>query len=158
MGERMIRRFLLWVGVLAVWPVAAQDIDAFGERVTEFTLDNGMHFIVVERPVAPVATFVTFVNVGSVDEPVNNTGIAHIFEHMAFKGTRVIGTRDWQAEAQALERTDEAYRAWLEASYQASGDSEELDELWAEFEHWQEEAGSHIQSEEFSQIIEREGG
>lgn len=158
MGERMIRRFLLWVGVLAVWPVAAQDIDAFGERVTEFTLDNGMHFIVVERPVAPVATFVTFVNVGSVDEPVNNTGIAHIFEHMAFKGTRLIGTRDWEAEALALERTDEAYRAWLEASYRASITEEELDSLWAEFERWQEEAGSYIQSEEFSQIIEREGG
>lgn len=154
----MIKRFLLWVGVLAVWPVAAQDIDAFGERVTEFTLDNGMHFIVVERPVAPVATFVTFVNVGSVDEPVNNTGIAHIFEHMAFKGTRSIGTRDWEAEALALERTDEAYRAWLEASYRASTTDEELDSLWAEFERWQEEAGSYIQSEEFSQIIEREGG
>lgn len=158
MGERMIRRFLLWVAVLAAWPVAAQDIDAFSERVTEFTLDNGMHFIVVERPVAPVATFVTFVNVGSVDEPVNNTGIAHIFEHMAFKGTRLIGTHDWEAEAQALERTDAAYRAWLEASYSGSVTDEELDALWAEFEQWQEEAGRYIQSEEFSQIIEREGG
>src|SRR5690554_1799401 len=158
MGERMIRKFIFAVALMWAGPTMAQDVDAFTERVTEFTLDNGMHFIVVERPVAPVATFVTFVNVGSVDEPVNNTGIAHIFEHMAFKGTRQIGTRDWEAEAEALERTDEAYRAWLEASYQASGDSEELDELWAEFEHWQEEAGSHIQSEEFSQIIEREGG
>lgn len=154
----MIRKLLLWAAMLAVWPAAAQDIDAFAERVTEFTLDNGMHFIVVERPVAPVATFVTFVNVGSVDEPVNNTGVAHIFEHMAFKGTRLIGTRDWQAEAAALQRTDEAYRAWLEASYSGSASDAELDELWAEFEHWQEQAGSYIQSEEFSQIIEREGG
>ncbi|MDP1756401.1 MAG: insulinase family protein, partial [Pseudohongiella sp.] len=67
--------------------LAAQDLDAFAERVSEFTLDNGLHFVVIERPVAPVATFVTFVNVGGVDEPVNNTGVAHIFEHMAFKGS-----------------------------------------------------------------------
>ena len=73
-------------------PVQAQDVDALAERVTEFTLDNGMHFIIIERPVAPVATFVTFVNVGSADEPTNNTGVAHIFEHMAFKGSRNIGT------------------------------------------------------------------
>src|SRR5690625_2858821 len=154
----MIRKLLIWATALACFPAGAQDVDRFSESVSEFTLDNGMHFIIVERPVAPIATFVTFVNVGSVDEPVNNTGVAHIFEHMAFKGTREIGTRDWQAEAQALERTDEAYRAWLEASYSQSATEEELDQLWAEFERWQEEAGRYIQSEEFAQIIDREGG
>lgn len=136
----------------------AQDVDAVAERITEFTLDNGLHFIIIERPVAPVATFVTFVNVGGVDEPVNNTGVAHIFEHMAFKGSRNIGTRDWEAEQEALDRMDAAYQAWLEESYSNSPDEERLDELWQEFEQWQETAGMHIDSEEFSQLIEREGG
>jgi predicted Zn-dependent peptidase len=146
----------------AVWwlaaAVQAQDLDSFAQRVTEFTLDNGMHFIVIERPVAPVATFVTFVNVGSVDEPVNNTGIAHVFEHMAFKGSRTIGTRDWESELTALRNMDEAYQAWLEESYRNEPDQARLDSAWADFERWQEEAGSYIASEEFSQIIEREGG
>jgi predicted Zn-dependent peptidase len=136
---------------------SAQDIDALAERVTEFTLDNGLHVIVIERPVAPIATFVTFVNVGGADEPVNNTGVAHIFEHMAFKGSRTIGTNDWQAELAALDKMDAAYTAWLEAGYNDAPDGE-LDALWREFERWQEEAGLYIQSEEFSQIIEREGG
>ena len=136
----------------------SQDIDALAERVTEFTLENGLHFIIVERPVAPVATFVTFVNVGGADEPVNNTGVAHIFEHMAFKGSRTIGTRDWEAEQVALQNMDAAYRAWMEEGYSNEPDQAERDRLWQAFERWQQEAGSYIQSEEFSQIIEREGG
>jgi predicted Zn-dependent peptidase len=138
--------------------LAAQDLDAFAERVSEFTLDNGLHFIVIERPVAPVATFVTFVNVGGVDEPVNNTGVAHIFEHMAFKGSSRIGTNDHEAEQQALQRMDDAYRAWLAESYSSVPDQSRLDSLWQTFEQWQTQAGSYIKSEEFSQIIEREGG
>ncbi|MDP3516415.1 MAG: pitrilysin family protein [Pseudohongiella sp.] len=150
----------LMAGMLATvsLTLAAQDLDAFAERVSEFTLDNGLHFIVIERPVAPVATFVTFVNVGGVDEPVNNTGVAHIFEHMAFKGSSRIGTNDHEAEQQALQRMDDAYRAWLAESYSTAPDQSRLDSLWQTFEQWQTQAGSYIKSEEFSQIIEREGG
>lgn len=157
--KRVLLAFCLSTAfLLAAASAVAQDVDALAERITEFTLDNGLHFIIIERPVAPVATFVTFVNVGSVDEPVNNTGIAHIFEHMAFKGSRAIGTRDWEAEQAALDKMDAAYQAWLEESYRSSPDEERLAEHWEEFERWQEEAGSYINSEEFSQLIEREGG
>jgi len=160
--ERLLSRRLasLAVGICILGSAftQAQDIDALAERVTEFTLDNGLHFIIIERPVAPVATFVTFVNVGGVDEPVNNTGIAHIFEHMAFKGSRTIGTWDWEAELAALEQMDAAYSAWLEAGYRGSADQAARDQLWQDFEYWQQQAGQYIQSEEFSQIIEREGG
>ena len=60
----------------------AQYLEEFEKKVTEFTLDNGLHFIVIERHDAPVASFYTQVNVGGIDEPVGNTGIAHIFEHL----------------------------------------------------------------------------
>ena len=136
----------------------AQDLTAFEDKVTEFTLDNGLHFIVVERPVAPVATFVTFVNVGGVDEPVNNTGVAHIFEHMAFKGSSRIGTLDYAAEIDAIHRMDVAYQQWINASFAVEPDQAQLDQLWQEFEHWQAQAAQYVRSEEFSQIIEREGG
>ncbi len=157
---RHFRQVLLLL-LLTLWATlaAAQDLAAeFGERVTEFTLDNGLHFIIIERPVAPVATFVSFVNVGSVDEPVNNTGIAHIFEHMAFKGSRTVGTTDWEAEQDAIDRMDEAYRGWLDEHYRPNPDQERIDELWQAFEHWQQQAQSYIRSEEFTQVIEREGG
>ena len=71
----------------------AQDLKEFEKKVTEFTLANGLHFIVVERHEAPVVSFHTYVNAGSVDDPSGETGLAHMFEHMAFKGTETIGTQ-----------------------------------------------------------------
>ena len=70
-----------------------------------------MHFIVVERHEAPVLAFNTYVNVGSVDDPSGSTGIAHMFEHMAFKGTEQIGTTNWPAEKRAMQQTEEDYDA-----------------------------------------------
>ena len=67
--------------------LAAQSLQDFEKKVTEFTLPNGLHFLVIERHEAPVVSFHTYVNVGSVDDPSGETGIAHMFEHMAFKGT-----------------------------------------------------------------------
>lgn len=145
--------------MLCLAPAMAQDlVSDFSEQVTEFTLDNGMHFIIIERPVAPVATFVSFVNVGGVDEPLGNTGVAHIFEHMAFKGSRTIGTTDWEAEQEAIENMDEAYQQWLRERASPQPDQERLDALWQEFEHWQDEAQQYVRSEEFTRIIEGEGG
>src|SRR5499427_9305674 len=97
--------------ILLVCPLAlvAQSLKDFEKRVTEFTLPNGLHFIVVERHDAPVVSFHTYVNAGSVDDPSGETGIAHMFEHMAFKGTETIGTKDWLNEKKALEAVEEAY-------------------------------------------------
>lgn len=80
-------------------PSHSQSLSAFEENVTEHTLENGLKMIVVQRDVAPVATFMTYVNAGGVDEPVGLSGVAHIFEHMAFKGTSRIGTNNYEAEA-----------------------------------------------------------
>ena len=110
------RRAGQWLGLLALWgallvPAAqGQDLRSqFEEKVTTFTLDNGLDFVVVERHDAPVASFATYADVGSVDEPEGKTGIAHMFEHMAFKGTTTIGTKDIDKEMQALERQEESY-------------------------------------------------
>ena len=49
--------------------LSAQSLKDFEKKVTEFTLPNGLHFIVIERHEAPVVSFHTYVNVGSVDDP-----------------------------------------------------------------------------------------
>src|SRR5271169_214011 len=89
--------------------LAGQSLREFSKKVTEFTLPNGLHFIVVERHEAPVVSFHTYVNAGSVDDPSGATGIAHMFEHMAFKGTDTIGTSNWPSEKKALDAVEEAY-------------------------------------------------
>src|SRR5207302_2606376 len=94
---------------LAPFVLPAQDLSAFEKKVTEFTLANGLHFIVCERHEAPVVSFHTYVNAGSVDDPKGQTGIAHMFEHMAFKGTQSIGSIDWPAEKKAIEEVEAIY-------------------------------------------------
>lgn len=137
---------------------AAQDLDSFKERVTEFTLDNGLSFIVIERDAAPVASFMTYVDVGSANEPVGQTGIAHIFEHMAFKGTKRIGTTDYDEEKDWIDKLDEAYLAWLDEYNDPNSDPEKTEQLWEEFEGIQEQAHEYIRSEEYTNLIESEGG
>jgi predicted Zn-dependent peptidase len=136
----------------------AQDLESFEEKVTEFTLDNGLHFIIIERHVAPVASFVTFVDVGGANEPVGNTGIAHIFEHMAFKGTHYIGTTDWESEKKAIEEVEEAYQAWLREKRSTDADPEKVEQLWEDFEKAQEKSKEYVENNEFSQIIQNNGG
>jgi len=56
-------------------------------QVVKHTLPNGLTALILERHDAPVVSFVTWANVGAVNEVKGITGLAHLFEHMAFKGT-----------------------------------------------------------------------
>ncbi|MEX0684436.1 MAG: pitrilysin family protein [Balneolales bacterium] len=135
----------------------AQDLESFEKDVTEFTLDNGLTFIILKRDVAPVASFVTYIDVGSANEPVGHTGIAHIFEHMAFKGSAEIGTTNYEEEIKVIEQMDLAYREWLREKNKSNPDQDKLDQKWEEFEELQEKAGEYVVNNEFSQLVDREG-
>jgi len=65
----------------------AQDLASFEKRITVKKLNNGLTVVICERPEAPVFAFFTHVDAGSVQDPLGETGMAHMFEHMAFKGT-----------------------------------------------------------------------
>src|SRR6267143_4099836 len=65
----------------------AQDVASFEKRITVKKLPNGLTLLICERPEAPVFAFFTMVDAGSVQDPMRATGLAHMFEHMAFKGT-----------------------------------------------------------------------
>jgi predicted Zn-dependent peptidase len=66
-------------------------IDELSEQIETYTLDNGITFIFKKRSIAPVFSAVTTVGVGGVDEVKGETGISHMFEHMAFKGSKILG-------------------------------------------------------------------
>ncbi len=135
----------------------AQDLEAFEERTTVKVLDNGWTFIIVERPVAPVFSFATYANVGSAQEVPGITGLAHMFEHMAFKGTPKLGSTDYEAEKQAIAAMEAAYQAYLDARLDPRGDPEEVERLWGEFKEKEETANSYAVSEAFGEILNREG-
>jgi predicted Zn-dependent peptidase len=130
----------------------------FEEKVTTFTLDNGLTFVVVERHDAPVVSFHTYADVGSVNEPAGRTGLAHMFEHMAFKGTTTIGTKNIEKEMEALRRQEEIYlQLRREKAKGPQADSSRLATLQDQFEKAQEEAESYIEEGEYENILEREG-
>lgn len=87
----------------------AQDFKALEQKVTDFTLPNGLRVLVIERHDVPVISFVTHAAAGSVNDPSGSTGLAHFFERLTFKGTESIGTRDAAAEKKALDAMEDAY-------------------------------------------------
>jgi len=89
--------------------VRAQSLKDFEKKVTEFTLANGFHFILMERHDAPVVAFHSLVNVGTVDDPAGESSMAHMFEHMIGKGTTSLGTTNWPEEQKALAAVETAY-------------------------------------------------
>jgi predicted Zn-dependent peptidase len=139
--------------------LAAQSLQEFEKKVTEFTLANGLRFLVIERHEAPVVSFHTYVSVGSVDDPSGETGIAHMFEHMAFKGTQTIGTKNWPKEKAALDeverifdRLDQERRKFLRA------DPKKIEALEAKVKEAIAKADSFVESNEYDRIVESNGG
>ncbi|MFN5757827.1 MAG: M16 family metallopeptidase [Planctomycetia bacterium] len=103
-------------------------------EVEEFTLPNGMQFLLVPRSDQPNVVSAGWVaKVGSVDERPGITGISHFFEHMMFKGTDTIGTRDpkkdakYRAEQKAIR--DEINRLVWTKQYERFNRGE-IDDPW----------------------------
>ena len=78
-----------------------------------------LNSLVLERHKAPVIAFHTYADVGGANEPDGQTGIAHYLEHLAFKGTRRIGTRDYAVEKPLLAQLDRLFNQIKDAK--ASG-------------------------------------
>ena len=138
----------------------AQGLLEMERRVIERTLPNGLKVILLPRPFAPVISMVTCADVGGVDENQNATGLAHIFEHMAFKGTKTIGTKDFAREAEAMKREDAAFLALrAERLRRPKPDEARLKPLEEAFRKAQDDARQYvIVPGEFGEIVERAGG
>ena len=137
----------------------AQNLKEFEKRVTEFTLPNGLHFVVLERHDAPVVSFHTYVNAGSVDDPKGKTGLAHMFEHIAFKGTDTIGTTNWVAEKAALAQIEHLYDLLdTEKNKVGGADPKKMEALEAAVGAAIDKADSFVVPNLYPQIIEENGG
>jgi predicted Zn-dependent peptidase len=149
------------VMLLAAIPIVAgaQNLAEFEKKVTEFTLDNGLQFIVVERHEAPVVSFHTYADVGSVDEVKGITGLAHVFEHMAFKGTNTIGTKNLDEELAAMKKVDEIYEKLRREKHKgALADTSKIKELEKAFKAARDAAKEYVVSNEIGEAIDRAGG
>src|ERR1700722_750474 len=138
-----------------------QNLASFEKRTTVKKLANGLTIIICERPEAPVFSFFTHVDAGSVQDPMGKTGLAHMFEHMAFKGTDTIGTRDYAGEKVALAKVEEAYAAYLAERDKPVGRDEaklkQLEQAWKDAVAAADKFSAPYNNE-FSQIVESQGG
>ncbi len=151
----------LVVGFVLCSIAVGQDLASFEKRTTVKKLANGLTIILCERPEAPVFSFFTHVDVGSVQDPMGKTGLAHMFEHMAFKGTDTIGTRDYAGEKVALAKVEEVYAAYIaERDKPVDRDEKKLQQLE---QNWKDAIAaadkfSAPYNNEFGKIVEGEGG
>ncbi len=138
---------------------AAQDVASFEKRITVKHLPNGLTILICERPEAPVFSFFTLVDAGSAQDPMSETGLAHMFEHMAFKGTDKIGTTDYAAEKPALEKVEAAYAAYItERDKEVGRDEAKLKELEKAWKDATAAADKYVVPNQFGKIIEQSGG
>ncbi len=100
-------RAVLFLTVVALAFTVVAQAQTLEDKVKEFELDNGMKFLVVERHEAPVVFCAVAFKVGAIYERPGITGISHLLEHMLFKGTETIGTKDYKDEKVYLDREDE---------------------------------------------------
>lgn len=107
MNSRMKRKSFFFGMALFLWflPAAAFSFPLEG-RVKEYTLENGMKVLLLERHESPTLSFYIRFRVGAVDENMGMTGTAHLLEHMLFKGTKTLGTKNYAEEEKVLSRTD----------------------------------------------------
>jgi predicted Zn-dependent peptidase len=150
---------LTLAGAVALAPAAAaaQDLAAFAARTTVHVVPNGWTFILVERPVAPVFSFCTIADVGSAQEVPGITGLAHMFEHMAFKGTDRIGTRDPAGEKRAMDALEAAYQEYQRERLAPHADPQKVAALFAHFKHLEAEADRFVVKNELDEILSRAG-
>jgi predicted Zn-dependent peptidase len=163
----MQNRVLSWSGkialVLALAAVSfagaqAQDLKSFEQRITTKVLPNGLTLLICERPEAPVFSYTTFVDAGDVNDPSGQSGLAHMFEHLAFKGTSEIGTTDYAAEKVALAKVEAANNAYEAEYLKAVGrDEKKLAELKKAFQEAEAEAHKYVVPNQFTDVAERNG-
>ncbi len=144
---------------LTPFTLFAQGYLELENKVVKHTLPNGLRVLILERPNAPVVSFVTWANVGAANEVKGITGIAHLFEHMAFKGTHNVGTKDINAELKAMAKEDETFDAWL-AEYRKGSlaDQEKLKKLEEIHKEAVDEARQYVKSNELGEAIQFAGG
>lgn len=139
---------------------------SFADRVIEHRLANGLTVLMVERHQTPVVSINITFAVGGINEQVGQTGIAHLYEHMAFKGTRVVGTTDYDKEKPILAELaavgTELDLREREAAAKGGGSTADeratVESLQKRFVALQAQAGQYVVGNEMALLYQRHGG
>lgn len=172
-----MNKYVVWIAVIAAivlgTSVGADAATGTQVPVNEHFLDNGMRLLLVERHENPTVIGGWVAHVGSANEEAGVTGIAHLFEHMIFKGSKTIGTTDAAKELEIMDRLD-AIRAQMEVEYSKMREAKRrgevegsiylpenrtpvLEELSKKMKVLQDEQHEYIVKDEYDQIYTEMG-
>jgi predicted Zn-dependent peptidase len=158
MGKRLT--YLVFIlAVLLVSSVWMSKVQAFEleKEVVEYKLSNGMRWLFVKRDQAPVFSGIVMIRAGSDDEPAGKTGIAHMFEHMAFKGSKLLGTRDWKNEKKVLDKIAVVGKTLTEAMQAQPRDEARIVELKNELNALEQERLKYAYPGEVTDLLQQNG-
>lgn len=148
---------LLLAGFIAVQLAPAQTFDAIQSKVRTHVLKNSMKFIVLERHEAPVVSFHVYADAGSANESYGITGISHLLEHMAFKGSKIVGTTNYEEEVKVLDEMDALYEKIKREKAKIAPDKQALEKMNARFEELRKKAKTYVVTDEFVDMLMKEG-
>jgi predicted Zn-dependent peptidase len=126
-------------------------------QVISYKMKNGLKILMLEKKFAPTVSFTMMFKVGNVDNVQGQTGLAHLFEHMAFKGTKKIGTRNYSKEKEILDKIDELETEINNEDKKANKDTEKINKLKEEVKKLEAEAEKYQVREEFWKIYNELG-
>jgi zinc protease len=104
-------------GLLALGLASAATAGSLADRVFETSLENGLKVLILEEAKAPVVTVQVWYKVGARNEPVGKTGLAHMLEHMMFKGTPTISGKEYETRIQRNGGVNNAHTAMDVTAY-----------------------------------------
>lgn len=156
----MKKRFFftfLFVFILSAPLLANDPLEVFKQKVEKIKLKNGLTALLVKREGPPIFSGYLQIKVGSIEEPRGLSGLAHFFEHLAFKGTSTIGSLDYQKEKEVL---DKLYAVGDEIIQKKKNKAplKEIEALETQLNDLQKEQAFLFNRNEFVQIYQKNGG
>jgi len=138
------------------WPLLASDLKL---EVMEHQLANGLKILMLPRPGVPRVVCHIYYKVGSVNERPGITGIAHVHEHMMFKGTKIMGVTDFEADHALNQKIDELMeKIYREKYWKKNGDMAKVAEWEKEVEKLLKEEKKYIIKDHLWETYMKHGG
>ena len=129
------------------------------KKVQKFTLHNGLTVLIVERHISPTVSCFIRYRVGAVDEDSKYTGTAHFLEHMLFKGTKTIGTKNFAEEKKILDKLHGVINSLdAERIKGKQGNYQKIEELNRQRESLEQKARKFIVENEIDRLYTENGG
>ncbi|MBW2518969.1 MAG: insulinase family protein [Deltaproteobacteria bacterium] len=156
--SKLFRCFVFFTLIPLLLCSALAEAVSLEEKVVEFEYANGLRLMVVDRPETPVVSAYITIGVGSVHETSETRGVAHLLEHMLFKGTKVLGTTDYASEKPLLEQIETVGSEIDRLRLNPQSDPEQIMALSKKLQELQADHKRFVVKDVFSKIYAENGG